>query len=715
MAKRKYTDAQRAAHNAHVAEAKRRRNAAAAELSASVPLTSHPSEGPSEDPVRRASAEVSLGAWAAQYCAFRHRFPDSKNHPVMYEALDRAIRSSETWLAMQAPRGEAKSFKTTEALLYAVMTGRKKFVCCFTSSSSTMETLTQYIEGQFLSEDTPFAADYPGVFQALKTRGNYGQRKVTMEGRDVQIVWNSLQHGKRIFRFPQLPDCPYSGAIIVLQSISSKIRGMGFVDEKGVPLRPDMIVLDDVQDLEISRSEDRIDKIWTKLTQDILGLSGDDPLSIVVLGTPFHDQCFMSRVMKDKRFETISRPSIYHFPDRMDLWEQYRRTWEETYDEKLLELGIDSKAAAARTAYQNASEFYAAHRAEMDAGCEMSWPDRYEKKYTGVSAIENVMREYLLILREEAFNQEKQCLVSARASNDVPQLTEDAFFGKISRTLPEWVAPDWASKVTAAIDVHGNVLYYTIAAWGPGFNGHTISYGTWPKQPASAWKQAKAPNSLRRQYPGVGSSGAIRAGLEELVHLLLTHGYRREDGSEVYIEKVIIDNNNGLFRNTVTNFIKESGDREKLVGYLGEWYATGHQPRKRTEEGGMEWKYTEGSHPREVSAFRDFWKAFGLDRWLTPVGESGCMTLYKAGQMHHRRFFAEMTAKKYHPYRLSSGKTILRWDDKAEGDDHYADCDTMNFICANICGIGQKAETAVRRPRKRVKYSDIQKQKGFRD
>ena len=701
MAKRKYTEEQRQAHNSYVAAAKRKRNAQGAEIG-EIPEVVNPK--------RRAAAEKSLSEWAATYCVHRHRNPDSANHAVMYKALDRAIASPETWLALQAPRGEAKSFKSSEALLYAVLTGKKKFVCCFTSSMSTTETLAQYLEGQFLADGGPFYEDYPEVFAALDTQGNYAQRKVTYQGKDVGIVWGALLNGKKIYKFPKIDGCPYSGAIIVLQSITSKIRGMGIVDEQGVPMRPDLILIDDVQDYEVSQNPNRVAKYLEKTDKDILGLSGDAPLSMIVLGTPFHQDCYMSRIMRDKRFDGITLKSIFSFPENMELWEEYRKTWESVYDETLLQLGPLEKRKSAEAAYTAASDFYKAHRELMDSGCEISWPARYEKKYSGISPIENIMREYLLILREDAFNQEKQCLVAPKETS-VETLDEDTFLKKCSKTLPEWVSPDWASKLTAAIDVHGNVLYWTLAAWGPGFDGHTVSYGTWPKQPRSAWKQARVPNSLRQMYKGSGDSGALRAGLEDLVHFLLSQRYTREDGSEIYLEKIIIDNNNGLFRKTVTNFIKESNYREKLVGYVADWYGSGHQPRKKSEEGGMEWKYTPDSHRREIIAFRDYWKAFALSRWLTPVGDSGCMTIYKGGPSHHRRFYSELTAKKYHPVVLSSGKSILRWDDKAESDDHYGDCDTMNFIAANVVGIGQKAETDVRRPKRRVKLSDLQKSK----
>lgn len=341
MGKRHYTEEQRQKHNAYVAEAKRRRHAQGAEIG-EIPAV--------VDPKRRASAEKSLSEWAAVYCAHRHRNPDSKNHATMYTALDRAIASPETWLALQAPRGEAKSFKSSEALLYAVMTGRKKFVCCFTSSMSTTETLAQYLEGQFLLESGPFYEDYPEVFAALDTQGSYAQRKVTYKGQDVDMAWGALLNGKKVYKFPKIECCPYSGAIIVLQSITSKIRGMGIVDSNGVPMRPDLILIDDVQDYEVSQNPNRVAKYIDKTDKDILGLSGDSPLSMIVLGTPFHNDCYMSRIMRDKRFDGITLQSVYSFPKHMELWEDYRKLWETTYDETLLQLGPLEKRKSAEAA-----------------------------------------------------------------------------------------------------------------------------------------------------------------------------------------------------------------------------------------------------------------------------------------------------------------------------------------------------------------------------
>jgi len=98
--------------------------------------------------------------------------------------------------------------------------------------------------------------------------------------------------------------------------------------------------------------------------------------------------------MNDRRFAGLTMKSIYSFPQRMDLWEEYQRVWETVYDDKVLELGIAGKAKANQLALEAASAFYLQRRAEMDEGLEMSWPAKYgSDKYTGASAEENIMCE----------------------------------------------------------------------------------------------------------------------------------------------------------------------------------------------------------------------------------------------------------------------------------------------------------------------------------
>jgi predicted phage terminase large subunit-like protein len=95
-----------------------------------------------------------------------------------------------------------------------------------------------------------------------------------------------------------------------------------------------------------------------------------DAIGLVLMNTP---------VWISKRYQAIE-----HWPDRMDLW----REWEEIYG------NLDDPNSAAK-----AGQFYEDHRAEMDAGTELLWPEE-EDLYT------------LMCMRTEggrtAFEREKQ-------------------------------------------------------------------------------------------------------------------------------------------------------------------------------------------------------------------------------------------------------------------------------------------------------------------
>lgn len=97
----------------------------------------------------------------------------------------------------------------------------------------------------------------------------------------------------------------------------------------------------------------------------------------------------------------------------------------------------------------------------------------------------------MIILGPEAFKQEKNCDLKVKASEDVEVITEDVFLSKIDHSLSELVCPNDASSITFALDPHKNIIYFEGCAWSDGFDGHVITYGTFPKQTAANWTQRR--------------------------------------------------------------------------------------------------------------------------------------------------------------------------------------------------------------------------------
>jgi len=504
---------------------------------------------------------------------------------------------------------------------------------------------------------------------------------------------------------------------VISQSIGSRIRGPFYAARDGNIIRPDIIVFDDIQDPMIASNPDSIRKVWEKMVVDAAGMSGGEPMPMINSGTPFHTECFMARTMQDRRFNGVVYKSIYQFPQRMDLWEQYQKIWEKAYDEKAAQVGAFEKEKANVYAFKNASVFYQENRQAMDEGMEMSWPGRYEKKYGGVSAIENIMREYLIILGPEAFDQEKNCVLKTAADEDIEVITEEIFLSKIDISLPEFICPNEANLLAFAIDPHKNILYFEGCAWAEGFDGHVITYGTFPKQTAANWTQRRAGKTLERRYPKIGWEGAMFAGLTELVETIMSRKYYREDGSEIYVKAIVIDNNSGDFKATIDKFIEESPYREKLLAYQGKWYGSGTQQLSATEKGGLEWKWDKKDRGRNyVIAFRDFWKSYNHDLWLKARGEPGCKTMFKGGLQQFRKFYDELTAQKPRWISLQSNQLIRRWPktDEMQGiDDHFGDVDFLVTLAAAVRGIKKKSEKTPgsRKRGKPLSFEEVRQQR----
>ena len=662
---------------------------------------------------RRERANQDFALWRHTYCLPRHKQADSLNHQKMCERLQEAIESREGWFGIQAPRGEAKTTTIMESIGWAIASGRKKFPFCFSSSAATMTNLVTSFKSIF--QDLPLIfEDYPEISYPLKILGDSKTRQLLYQENPIRIKWAVNDKGKIQFHFPDISESPSQFAHLIVSPINTKFRGFSFADADGRIRRPDLVLFDDIQDGEIAANPDRVTDHWNKMTIDAVGLSGDDPMPMINSGTPFNPDCLMSRTMKDRRFNGITLKSIYKFPTNMDFWYRYQKIWEDVYDEKVAVYGIYEKNRASSGAFEAASKFYLEHRETMDAGIEMSWPARYETKYSGASAIENIMREYLLILGPDAFDQEKNCEVKSAIGEDVEEITEELFLSKIDNSLKWLVSPKEAELITYAIDVHKNILYYEGVAWSSGFDGHVIDFGTFPEQPNQNFSQKKVKTTLKRRYLNRGDSGALLAGLNDLVQKIMTRHYMREDGSQIYVKTILVDNNNGDFQDVVTKFSEESEFREQIICYLGQWYSSGTQIKKQKEKGGTEWKWSDHSK-KTVVAFRDWWKSYNHDRWLTARGDAGCKTIYSGGPQQFRKFYSELTAQIYKWIALNNGVSFRRWpkSDEIFIDDHYCDTDFMNTLAASVCGIKQESEryTKSKRKREKVKLSQLQQER----
>ena len=222
--------------------------------------------------------------------------------------------------AMAAPRGNAKSTLISQLfVLWCVLTGRVWFVVlimdAFDQAVMMLEAIKVELESNpRLKQDWPDTTGSGRVWQAGVI--------VTANNRKIQVAGS----GK-------------------------KIRGW-----RHGPHRPDLVILDDIENDDNVRKKEQRDKTENWIDKAVLKLGPPDgSLCVLWVGTVLHYDSAFNRKLKSATWKKVVFKAIERWPDRMDLWEQ----WEEI----LL-----------NDAEEDADRFYQQNKALMDAGAVVSWP-----------------------------------------------------------------------------------------------------------------------------------------------------------------------------------------------------------------------------------------------------------------------------------------------------------------------------------------------------
>ena len=172
----------------------------------------------------------------------------------------------------------------------------------------------------------------------------------------------------------------------------------------------------------------------------------------------------------------------------MKLWEKYAE--------------IRAEALREEGNFRRATEFYEAHRAEMDEGAKVSWEARYN--HDEISALQHAMN--LKFQDEVAFQAEYQNDPLPEDTGGEEILSIDAICAKING-LPHNKVPLACDRLTLFIDVQKALLFYVVTAWAENFTGSVLDYGSWPDQHRREFSLADANPTIQSEFPRAGLEG----------------------------------------------------------------------------------------------------------------------------------------------------------------------------------------------------------------
>ena len=656
-----------------------------------------------EEPERRAACGESLKLFFEMYFPRAFDLSWSEDHEKVISRVEHAVRYGGLF-ALAMPRGSGKSTIFRLAAIWAILYGHARYVVLVAATGKRGEELLNAVKTALLQNELLWA-DFKRDLHAIRhLKGEPRKcRGQTFEGVATQSEW-----GADKIVFPTVPGSLASGAIMTGCGLTGgDIRGQFHTGADGqTVIRPDLVLIDDPQTKQTARSRTQTRERVELINGDVLGMAGPSrdrgiaALACVTVVEPedLAEQLLDHDVSPDWQGERMQM--LYAWPDAEERWDEYAEIQRAS-----LKNGGDGSEA---------TEFLQEHWDEMHAGANVAWPERTEGRLSGLQlAMDLFFRSRAAFMAEYQNAPEKD-------DDELEKLSADNVVAKVNGLARRQVA-DGREKITCHVDIHDKLLYWTVCAWSQGFSGQIIDYGTWPRQKRRHFAMRNVRTTLQSTAPPgcADLDAAILHGLRTLTDDLLTRVYRRVDGAAMYMDLLGIDI--GYKEDLVKQLLQISEHAARIQPMRGEGIGPEKKPISEYRRGrgvviGDHWwsPPVKGTNQvRHVHVDTNYWKSFVHRRLAIPLGGRGCLSMWgKEKDRERHRYWAEMIAEsEYFERTEGRGRVVDVWSHMPhKPDNHGFDNLVANATLAARLGI-TAADAAPRAKRKKVKLSEVQRQK----
>jgi len=346
-------------------------------------LTGYPLTGPSG--LRRMLGELDREYFCRAYLSDLF---DKEFGNYAREILDELAQSIESEAAEKraviAPRGHGKSTLSSVAIpAWAALYKKKKFTFFISANGDTAANFLEKVKKVLES---------PEIIQ------DFGPQK----GR----VWNADTI------------CLTNGCWVGCTGWKSGIRGIN------KDRRPDLIILDDLEDKSVLESESLRAKLETSFNEEI-GRLGDYDTDMFYIGTLLSTDALLARVIQMPSWKVLFYKRVLSFPEDENLWEEWRRIYRDMTNLNRMD---------------DAYGYYLTNKEEMIRGSKVLWEGKTPEskmKYAGAY--------YGVMLDREAFGED----AFQKEDQNNPQSAKDKPF----KNLKYWdIWPEQIKKLKLAVD-----------------------------------------------------------------------------------------------------------------------------------------------------------------------------------------------------------------------------------------------------------------------
>lgn len=579
--------------------------------------------------------------------------------------------------AIAGTRGEGKTKLAIYTALYLTLTGLAVFPIVIGKNQRKSESELRTVREK-LQQSPLLLADFPELALPFKAVGGWSSRA---RMQTVCGEYTNLKIAADHIIFPtigehQLPadwpeDMPSiaNGQIIASIGIDGGIRGTNYRD-----IRPDIAIIDDIEDRQAAESDSLIEKNEEIIEQDIGGLaSSAERVARVFLCTIQNRKCIAFRFTdpkqkpswKGKRYRKMIRR-----PDRMDLVNEYLR----------LRIEREADDPDARVAFR----YWRDNQDEIERDCIISNPSSYSKKLhedgepLELSAIQSYFNK-VADLGEKA--------VATEIDNDPPEdvgpqgsgLTWQIVASRLSG-LERGQLPANASCVTAAIDLGKYLCHWVVVAWWKGAGGVIVDYG-----------RAEVAGT-DRAMDNEASEPMIYRALLNWRDELLAKKYVDASGAERAVDAVFVDS--GTFTDAAYEFVRQVGGAPFYCSKgIGNYRDKTTETDKVKPGNHFHASYQESQGLWLYDMDTDYWKQFVHERFLTPTFDEanmlrrGAMSLFvQPNDRKHTSFAQHITAEEL-VSEFKEGKGLKTYWNVTNDNNHWLDATYMAAAAASARGI----------------------------
>lgn len=649
-----------------------------------------------KNPRRRRACEKDIFRALQTYFPAKFYHPFSADQREMIDAiLYRAKYGGNQ--AIAAPRGGGKTTITTCVVLLCVLYGWLKFPLIIAATGPKAKRILRNMKQELRGNDL-LLDDFPEVCHLVRYVAPAPNRTLSLrvDHQPVEMVWRD-DH----VILPTVKGSKASGAILSTVGITGDdIRGLNV---NGV--RPDLVILDDVDTRESAASDEQTQKRELTIEQDVAGLGGPGKsLACVMLCTCINGQCLayiFTDLQQKPSWHGKRYKALITKPDREDLWETYVYT-----RLRGMETGKDPEG-------REAQRFYLGNRVEMDAGADVANPFGFVDKRMpdGTQAEVSALQHCYNRIADGCKNGKDGWIhFATEFQNEPPEADGPLTSGitaaiVVSRVngLDHRQIPDECTALTACVDLGHSWCHWVVTAWTPDATGFIADYGTIDVRGVGRDSDQQA---LER---------ALISALRDWRTDLLTNPYRRSDGEPRPLNLVLIDSGSGLHTAAVYSFCRQVGGLPFVLakGFGDNWSvgkpcATPGKERRVGTEWALQRFPVDGIWLFEFGSTH--WRKFVHERFLTPTFDDqhryipGSLSLFACPDLEQlqkdRREFSHQIVAEIWSEHFVDGKGWKRgWHTRGKKN-HWLDATAGACVAANmVAGISLVSQRPTPAPR----------------